>query len=370
MKRKFQTTGGGPGPGRLFTVLAAVLIANSWLFVDPSVAHAGDDSEWSAHLRWGLEYDDNPHRVKAHDDTGSAAMRYLAGGDIITDVGDSGRLSASVYHGGKFFHREPDANTILNEITGQGTWRATDRLSAQVLVDLKDRTERRSRRDYTRGGAALRLATSPGPFQLWVDGGWRFLAFKPSPEAGHAGPQLRAGARWMARNDLAFDLSWSRSRRAFETRALERDDDLITIAPDTWRRDRFDVFRLTGRYQRRVNAQLRVQHAHNRSNSYGQQMRRRGVEARLTTPTVWDIFLSARAEVQRTHYEDPVRIDDTFMLDDDHRNTLVTALNRRLIDPWEIELRYSLYTQEFGIGGEFRRQTLGVVLGVHLDDND
>ncbi len=351
-------------------------VGTLWVFfvfaVNAPVAHAEeeDETEWSAQLRWGMEYDDNPNRVQAHDGSGSPAMRYLAGGDLLTDVGDSGRLSATLYHGGTFFYRESDANTVLNEVTGQGIWWLAERFSSQILLDLKDRTERQSRRDYTRGGAALRLSASPGPLQLWVDGGWRFMAFKPSPEAGYSGPQFRTGLRWLARKDLAIDVSWGRSRRSFDTRALKRDDDLITLSPDTWRSDRFDILRLTARYQRRVHAQLRVQHLQNSSNSYGQRMRRRGVEASLTTPTVWDIFFSTRAEVQRTDYEDPVRIDDTFMIDDDHRNTVVAAFNRRIADPWEIELRYSLYTQEFGIGDEFRRQTLGVILGVHLDDSD
>lgn len=348
-------------------LIGAVLV----IVVDSGVAGAQDgEPEWTAHLRWGVEYDDNPHRLQAHDGDGSAAMRYLAGGELLSPVGDSGRLSATIYQGGKFFHREPEANIILNEVAAQGTWWPADSWSTQLLLDLKDRTERRSRRDYTRGGATIRLGASPGPVHLWADGGWRFLAFKPAPDAGHSGPQLRFGLRWVIREDLAVDASWGRSRRAFDTRALVRDEDLITISPDTWRRDHFDVLRLTTRYQRRVHAQLRLQQAQNRSNSYGQQMGRRGVEARLTTPTLWDIFLSTRVEVQRTNYEDPVRIDDTFMLDDDHRNIFVAALNRQIVAPWEIEIRYSLHTQEFGIGDDFRRQTLGIIVGVHLDDSD
>lgn len=350
--------------------IAAALSVAIVVGVDARSAVADDDqTDWSTHLRWGLEYDDNPQRLEAHDGQGSMLTRYFASGDITSDVGESARVSSTFHHGGKMFRDHRAANMVLTEVKNSARWWPTDRLSVESLLDLKDRSERQSHRDYTRGGGALRLSTSLGPVEGWAAGGWRFLAYKPSPEAGHRGPQLRAGLRWMVRPDLAIDGSWGRSWRAFETHVLEARQDEIVEVEDQVRSDRYDVWRLSARYQRRVSAQLRLQRAQNRSNSYGQRMRRHSAEIRLTAPVFWEMFVSARAEIQRTNYEDPVLIDDTFMIDDEHRNTLVAAVKRRLVDPWEIEFRTSLFTQEFGVGDDFRRQTFGLAIGVHLDDS-
>jgi len=95
----------------------------------------------------------------------------------------------------------------------------------------------------------------------------------------------------------------------------------------------------------------------NTSNSFGQGLRRHAVNLTLTAPLPWRLFASLHVELQRTTYDDPVRIDATFLVDEDNRNAGVLSLVRAIGENWEIETRYSLYLQEFGVGSDYSRQT-------------
>ena len=349
----------------LFVVVGAIC------FADAALAHGDDGAlNWSAQMRWGLEYDDNPHRLESYEDSGAALMRYLLGADIVTDTGPSGQVSAALRHGGTRFYEEGDANALLTEVRSTGTWWPRRRLTLQVRGDVKDRTESGDdRRDYTRGGAAGQVGWTLGPVRLWSEAGWRFLAFKPTPAVSHDGPRVGTGLRWRVYDDLAVQTSWARTWRSYSTTAWEVvDDRFVPVGDGVLRADHYDVWSTAASYQYGVDAGLRYQYARNRSNSHGQQMRRHGVEASITVPVVWDIFASARGEIQKTRYEDPVLIDDSFHLDEDNRNTLVAAVSRRISGPWDVELRYSIFSQEFGVGGEYSRQTVAIAVRGHFDD--
>lgn len=320
-----------------------------------------DDIDWSAHLRWGLEYDNNPHRREGYDDDGDGLTRYLLGGELNHDVGSSTSLEATLRHGGKLFLYESDANALLTEVGAIATWRAHRRVYVQVLADVKDRTESAGRRDYIRGGSGVRLGASLGPVRPWVEGGARFFAFKPAPQSSHRGPRARAGLRWMALDALAVDAAAGRHWRSYATTAWElRDDRFSPVGDDVLRSDAYDTASVTATYRGGFGARLRYQYGRNRSNSYGQRLHRHGGELSLTIPVVWDIFVSARGEIQRTRYEDPVFVDESFLIDEENRNRLSAAVSRRLSPSWEVELRYSLHSEEFGVGDDYSRQVIGV----------
>lgn len=350
---------------RLLVVLSVIPI-----LLSISGPAAADDGrvDWSAQLRWGLEYDDNPQRLDGYEGGGDSLTRYVFGGDARSPVGEDGQVSVSLRHGGKFFRRQTAANAAVTQVGGSGTWRQSRWFYLQGLVDLKDRSERGRDRDYTRGGAALRVGSSLGPTRLWADGGWRFFTFKPTPSSSNRGPQLRLGARWLIRGDLVGQLSWTRRWRSYDRIALTvRDDRFVPLGDDVERRDLYQVWAASLQYRDRINARLRYQLAINDSNSYGQGFRRHALEARLTVPLPWEVFVSARAELQRARYESPIDIDDSLRLDEDHRNAFVAAASRNIVGPWEAELRYSIFAHEFGADGDYRRQTIALLIGIHLD---
>ncbi len=325
-------------------------------------------ARWSTSLRWGVEVDDNPLRQEDYQGAADGMTRYLLGLSILSDLGPRGQASASVRHGGAIFLTEADASAALTEAHLQGGFRLTSRVSLQASADFKDRTEWLSIRDYQRGGLGLRAAYRLGDLSLWAGPAFRYYAFKPSPRSSNTGPAAALGATYDLRDDLRLMGSYSLARRSFQTTAWVVEDNRFRPHPDgSLRRDHFDGGRLTVAYQRSFSARLTYQYSHNRSNSFGQAMRRHGLRATATVPLPWELFASLRAEIQRTRYEDPVLIDDRFFLDEDNRNQLTTALARALGDHWELELRYNLYAQEFGIDGQYRRQTLGLSVGYARD---
>lgn len=332
---------------------------------------AGADEEltrWSTSLRWGLEVDDNPERLEGYQGPSDLLTRYLLGADIVTEIDPSGQVSATIRHGGTLFHRQQDASAILTQINGQGSLRVNPHLVLMALVDVKDRSERQSERDYNRGGASMRAVAMMGDFQLWAGPGWRYFAFKPAPASSNRGPRLQSGARWAVRNDLSLDASWAHIWRDYSSPAWEiRDDHFVPVADGVERSDRYQVWQIGARYQRHLNARLDYRFAHNRSNSFGKGLRRHSLEATMTLPLFWEVFASARLEVQRTRYEDPVLIDEIFILDEENRNNLALALARSIGQRWEVELRYNLFAQEFGIDGRYRRHTILMGIGFFLD---
>ena len=172
----------------------------------------------------------------------------------------------------------------------------------------------------------------------------------------------------MIRNDLAADGSYSRVWRNYSGPAWQVEDGAFVPYSDGRKRsDQYDAVQLSLRYQRTISARIGYQYGRNRSNSFGQELRRHGVEASVTVPLFWEVFLSGRAEVQRTRYQDRVLIDDFFFIDEDNRNNLAAALARPIGDGWEVEVRYNFFAQEFGADGEYGRQTIGVAIGYYLD---
>lgn len=363
-----RTTAGASG--RSVMPMLAALWAFALVGVAAMPAVADDTTaDWSLRAQLGLEYDDNPLRREGHDHSGDGLARYLIGGDIVTDHDRSRQVSVSVQHGATRFWRQSEANAMVTGADVAASWNPDSPLYVQGRADLKDRIETAQRRDYIRGGAAGRLGASLGDIRLWVDGGARFFAFKPSASSSYAGPQMRAGANWTARDDLSVGASLRRAWRSYSTTAWQlRDDRFVPVGDGIERADVYDALRFQLRLRRRVQGRLRYQYAANDSNSYGQRLRRHRLEAALTVPVVWDTFLSARLEVQHTSYEDPVAIDEVFLIDEEQRNTAIAALRRTIAGPWEVELRYSLYTGEFGVGDNYLRQTLALSVGVVVDD--
>ena len=131
------------------------------------------------------------------------------------------------------------------------------------------------------------------------------------------------------------------------------------------REDQYHVLRAALSFRSWLVADLGYQFAINRSNSYGQALRRHALQAMVTTPLAWDIFLSLQAEAQRTLYEDSIYTDAKFTVDEDNRNALVASISRVLWDHWELELKSRVYLQEFGSTEPYERQTVMLSLA-HL----
>jgi hypothetical protein len=132
---------------------------------------------------------------------------------------------------------------------------------------------------------------------------------------------------------------------------------------DALRRDSFHSANAAVQWQGPLVVELAYHYSNNQSNSYGQGLKRHSADLTLTAPLIWELFVSANLGLQRTLYDDAVLVDANFRVDEENRNQAVVALQLPFLDGWDAELRYSLFAQEFGGGGDYGRQTLMFALG-------
>jgi hypothetical protein len=354
------------------SLIPLALALGASAIVAPNRARAQEPVELAAQVRAGVEYDDNALRLPADaGPEGDALARYFLSLDAT-----SGALALSARQGGKIFTSSSDADTLLTQAALSYS-RRLGPLGLALSLDLKDRTERVPILDYTRGGVAARVAGRPlERLTLSVGSGWRFFAFKPNSATSSSGPFATAAGSLALADAWSVSLDYSIFSRGFESPVFERVDaaasstDTFTLAQgDPLRSDLFQVARAAVGWRGPVVLDAGYTLSINRSNSYGQDLVRHTVDASLTAPLPLDFFVSARGQLQRTGYDDPVLLDADFGIDEDNRNVLVASLARPILDDWDVELRYSLYTQEFGVGSDYRRQTLLLAVGYTYEDD-
>jgi hypothetical protein len=357
---------------RLLAFLGAVLVSASATAQEQ--ADLAEDApreriRVSGSVRAGAEYDDNVFRLEGDDQEGGFLSRYFGALDVATPAAARSVVAFSLSHGGKFFFRDEHgrADTLLTQLNLTYRQKLWDPFGVWASADMKDRTEREPRRDYNRGGLGSGVEFYLGPATLRLGGAWRYFAFKPSSESSSSNGEGVVRANVDIYGGFEGHAGYTIARRYFDTGRFERDGDDLLQIEDELRRDTFHVGSLGVGYNGVVVADLGYNYAQNTSNSFGQGLRRHSLNVTLTAPLVWRLFASAHFELQRTTYDDPVLIDANFLIDEDNRNAAVLSLARAIGDHWEIEARYSLYLQEFGVGSDYRRQTM-FVAGAYVFD--
>lgn len=351
---------------------AALALLALWVFAlggAPTNAQAQQPvPTYSAAFRLGMEVDDNAYRVEEALAKRDFLTRYFTAFDAYHPVDANQLVSLNLRHGGKLFFEERDADTLLTQLDLGYRYRAGDRMSFNLNLDIKDRTERLSLRDYNRGGARLGTNLAIGPLQSGLSAGWRYFAYKPNPLASSHGPQGHAFVRWFMMENLALDASYTLAQRSYDTPALNLEGDMFILNEDgPGRSDVFHALRLGTSLRWYFFVDLGYVFSTNDSNSYGNGLVRHGLDLNVTAPLFRRTFLSLRGELQRTLYADAVLVDEIFIVDEENRNSLVLSLAHTISDRWEVETRYSLYLQEFGVGDPYARQTMLIALGYVFD---
>ena len=323
-----------------------------------------------AQLRLGLEVDDNPLRAPGQvQEQADAVARYFASLDGAYGLDASSTVVVQVRHGGKRFYQAQDADTLLTQASLSYQRHLPYGLTWWVSADAKDRTERVSFLDYHSGGVASALAWRSAWAALEASAGWRYFAFKPNNATGTDGPLAALMLRAPLDQSWQLMASYTWLYRRFDVRQLvaEPEQSGVFTQTDQLRRDHFHVMRLGASWRGPVVLDGGYVLSLNRSNSAGQALQRHSVELTMTAPLGWGLLGSAHAELLRTTYEDPFLIDANFLIDEDNRNSVVLALARPLGERWDVEARYSVFTQEFGGASDYRRQTLMIALGCQLE---
>lgn len=364
--------------------IAVVMVAPNGAWAQDGTQEPDPDGRaLNGQVRAGLEYDDNALRVGGDAAQADGLLRYFVAIDGSMRASDDGRVALLVQHGGKRFLEQALANTLLTQVATRYTHRLADTWTLGASLDLKDRTSEVDLEnppdgvglfDYTSGGAGFDLGWRAGRFDASLGAGWRLFSFKPNEAASSNGPSAQATVRVTPIDVLSVSLGYTVLSRRFSTAQIIEDPDaepqdgiVITIPTDTMREDIFHVGRAALSWRGPVILNVGYNLLLNRSNSFGQDLLRQNLEVTLTAPLFWELLASGYVQLQRTSYDNPIFVDANFQIDEDNRNAVVASLSRPLGDDWEVELRYSLYTQEFGGPTEYSRQTLMLALGYNFE---
>lgn len=326
--------------------------------------------DWSAQVRVGVEYDSNATRVATDQAEGDMLMRYFGALDVRTASPGAGGGVLSVRQGGKAFATARRADTLLTLVNASWQQPLGRRVGLGASLSLKDRTERTSQQDYTRLGATLDATWWLGRWSGALSGGYGVFAYKPNRVASSRGGQASASALWQLSAPWRLTLGATWLARGFDVPRVSRADEttgVVFVQEGELREDTFYAASLGAQWRGPLVVELLYTLSVNRSNSYGQDLLRHTAQLVFTAPIAWDILASGRVELQRTSYNDPVLVDANFEIDEDNRNAVVLSLARPFGEGWDVEAKYSLYTQEFGSGSPYRRQTVFLSVGYVFD---
>ena len=357
--------------------LALAIVAWAIVALGPGEAAAQEADALRMGIKLGVESDSNANRVEGPITDSDVLSRYFFKLDANHFVGRTQSLSTKVRSGGKLYRTVTRENTLLNQADLRYTLRPLAELEQDWLYlfaagSLKDRSERESHRDYLsldgRGGLGVIL----GPVSLNGSLGYRNFAYKPDPGLSSFGPAYGGSARWSITDNFILSAGVNLQLRRFDsTRFTVRDngDVVQTIGADNLREDRSTSWFADFQYRGDLGVvQLTGTLSDNRSNSYGQSLQRLGGLLTATVPLPFELLFNARFGIQRTIYSDEIFIDPTVVIDEDNRYSLVAALALPLTELVDVELKYSLYTQEFGLASaDYLRQLVFAGVGFEID---
>lgn len=366
--------------------IAAAIVCLAVAFAAASSARADDATRLV--LKAGGEYDTNARRLVGAEPVADELVRLFLKADVERALGDFGRGGVKLLLGGKLYQDVDEENTLLSSITaswsrilavgagidGEGLW-----LGVWLRGDFADRSEQVSTRDYLRAGGVAGLHAGWGPVSLSAGGGYRAFVYKPDLASNHHGASAEVGLGVDIWEGLRGRASYVFIARDFDVeRLLGAGDGVIVLdVGGELRRDALHATRLElgwrGAFLLAASYGLQI----NTSNSFGPGLVRHIGEASWTQPLWWGLRLAVTGRLQRTLYDDPVRIDETLQIDDEDRNQLVVGLNIP-VPPLEtglglerifgLELRYSLYTEALGRSeADFVRHLVYVGLSAELD---
>ncbi|GEM_PF-1969517 len=311
-------------------------------------------------LRAGVEYDTNAFRGLTESDRIAGLGRYFLTLDGEFEPYQDSALELRLQQGGKWYPAAGSADALLTSLDARWRQRLGETFGVRVQTHFKDRLERTSRQDYSRGGLRTAVSADFGDVSTSLGAGWRYFAFRPNPSSSSHGPHLTASVGVQVADPVRVRGSYDLSRRIFDSVRFVLDPSADVVERDTTGRERRDwlhVLRLGGTYRGPLILEAAYVLLMNRSNSYGQGLVRHGAEVDVTAPLPWRLYLSGRLRLQWTQYEDPIFVGADFRVDEENRNALTLSLARAIGDHWEVEARYRLFIEEFGATGDYRRQT-------------
>jgi len=358
--------------------------AARWLAVAVLVGCATPASVWGRTISWhlaaegGPELDSNALRVNQPQTTdlaapAAAALFRLSGSAGVKLRLFERHLVALDYGGGAkiFVMDEGRPADELVQYASAGWGLPVGASALLVSGSYYDAFLRSSTRDFRMGAAGVQLAMGrlPAGLRATFDLGYRGLAYKPLPDYGFHALAGGLGVSWRGSSGPEHALVEWELRAAYLAGLRFFAGPVISLpercgsgsefpcAEDAARRDLHHQLRLEARYLGSASGGLTYSLEVNRSNSYGESFVRHALGLRFTASMAWGLFLTAKATLQLSRFQDPFLISQVSTVsfasvDDENRSNLLVQLSKELSDRWAINLRWSLYVNESSTSGD------------------
>ena len=320
-------------------------------------------------------YDTNPARVtEAPGDAAEPTQadqlelvlwRSQLRGRLLRTTGYTGTLEG----GAKRFRDSSDEDSLIV----RGSFGLRQRLAgpagATLGVSLKDRHQPDDRRSYRTGSAHTGLSLK-GP------AGWQFAAlamlqayrYLPDPRYDHQGWGGHLAAAWQqGRFRMNASVQWL----ALEFEGVRTLRGGVIDSTGAQREDDFLRADMGGSYVGPAVASVEVYAQRGESTSWGSSNVRLGGTGSVAVALGGAVDLSFRGTLLLAQYDDlsslPAIDEPVQGVDDEEtRSSVAVALRRPVVDPLQLELRYSHYFNA-GDGAEYRRHLLVVGVRVALE---
>ena len=298
-------------------------------------------------IKAGVEFDSNPERLNGDTTEADLVERLFL--ELGVDSSGPGQLiSGTLRFGAKRFEEARDEDALVVDLAGnlqRQLWPATGLF---VSLNGRDRTERGHIRDYTRADGQAGLFVSVGDVYLRAGPGLRYFLYKPDDTLSTRSLGGIFSFSWTPGEIVGIGLSYRYQVKTYAQDQLDQGDAGLFVVEGESRQDDDHTVGVTLDLKSSFLARLEFYFQQNLSNSFGKAFSRIIVRLGTTVSLPWEIYLTGRTSIQRTSFSEGVLIDPTFTVDDENRNTLELSLSRDIVDWLRVELRYSLYLQEFG----------------------
>lgn len=337
-----------------------------------SPAHGWTEDHTRATLKLGLEQDSNARRTVGGEGQQDQLVRAFVKASISRSLGALGVVQMKLLLGAKSHQSVSDEDALVTSVGlvwSAGLLRFLDsgQLGVYAHGEFGDRSERASLRDYMRGGATAGARLSWGPVSLSAGGGFRAFIYKPDFSSNNGGPAIESSLSVALGAGFSTQLSSLHMFRSFDADRFVEAAGLISEDPGVAREDALHSVQLGGRYEGDFLVDLSYALQLNQSNSVGPGLVRHVVSVSWTQPLPMDFIASLSGRIQRTYYDDPVRVDETLQIDDEDKNQLVVGLVLPFMGAFGVELRYSLYTEALGDQSDFVRHLIYMGCVVDFD---
>lgn len=312
--------------------------------------------ELDGEVKVGVEVDTNPQRLTGDGvDTDIVERLFLA--LELRDVSSHHALATAARIGGKRFGTTRDEDTFVVDLSGSFQRRLIPYTALFMSLSGRNRTERGHLRDYARAEGSAGLVFGPTEFQVRVGPTLRYFLYRPDDDLSSRGVGALASVSWDISDVFSLALGYRYLGKAYAQDQLEQTDAGLSVQVGSSREDDDHMGSLSLGVQTLILGRAEAFVERNDSNSFGKAFTRWVVRLGATIPLPGELYLDASGSIQRTVFDEAVLIDPTFTVDDENRNSMELVLTRDLTEWLRAELRYSLYTQEFGGDDEaYQRQ--------------